>query len=421
MTDKYIDAYKEAIGCWLLKLNYTGDTRKKEFHDIDSKCASAVDFLWNTPKDLPNIHELNDWYYDEDITDYDAFIERIFGDEEKLSGVKPQPREINFINFHRLPQFDETDKRYIEYVSQRTGVVFKKSFNSQSYYGEKDGRIIRISDHLNNKSNQERYFFSQDADYVSAKINGENPFAHLKSGDSVIHSAIGVVKFISYNQEKEYLVVEYTDGTEHKIDEVKFSCNSENFATALDGTKKADNETNGFDLEILISKTSLSRSSDLPTAMQFSGILSKATRAFRNVSTTATSLRGIGANVDNTKQIIKLFEKKIAKWDKQPIDECCAFMLYVLSKIPPKEISRFGSYYVVDECGGAYRLRISTHNARSINFSSKKENYKIGLTFKSINDKNTFGSNKDIFYKEHVYYTETLTSDTLKSILFAAN
>ena len=180
--------------------------------------------------------------------------------------------------------------------------------------------------------------------------------------------------------------------------------------------KKADNEAD-FMLEIKISKTSLSQISDLQTTTGLSSGTQRATRAFRTISATATSLRGIVANIADIGDTIKIFENKINNWDNEPIESHYIFILYVLSKLPPKETSVSHSYYVVDEKDGNYRIRISSHNAKSINFLNKSGLYKVGITFKKKSESNSFESNTNIFYKENVYYTENTTSDTLKEIL----
>lgn len=186
-----------------------------------------------------------------------------------------------------------------------------------------------------------------------------------------------------------------------------------NFEGALDGTKKAVSETNDFCLELVISKNSLSRSSDLPTATQLSGVLSKATKAVP-YTLTAPMLGGLIANKNEIKQSIKDFEKKIALWDKKPISNEYAFLLFVLSKLP-HESSRNQSFYVIEE-NGNYRVRFSGHNALA-RYLSKNEQYKIGITFQSKDTPITFEPTFDVFYKEHVYYTEYLASDVLRDIL----
>ena len=186
----------------------------------------------------------------------------------------------------------------------------------------------------------------------------------------------------------------------------------------LQGTKKADSKADDFFMEIKISKNSLPNSSELQAATgSLRGFL-RAARAFPHISGTATTPRVLTANLNKKIEPIKVFEEKIRNWDNEPITDSAFFVLYVLSKLPPKEISRFGSYYVVDEIGGYYRVRFSlTHNAKAPNFLTKPEPYKFGITFVSKNKGNSFVAHPDVFYKEHVYYTESVTSDILRNIL----
>ena len=128
-------------------------------------------------------------------------------------------------NFIRDDSTLEEDKKFIDIVSAKTGIDFRKSVNSNSWYGMKDGKIIRISNHFNKKTNQEKYYFDQSPEYIAAKINGENPFASFKEGDKIVHSAskIGEVEFVSYDDKNGFVEVRLADGSIHKYDEVKFS------------------------------------------------------------------------------------------------------------------------------------------------------------------------------------------------------
>lgn len=166
-------------------------------------------------------------------------------------------------------------------------------------------------------------------------------------------------------------------------------------------------------MELVISKNSLSRPSDLPTATQLSGVLSKAAKAVP-YTLTAPMLGGLIANKNEIKQSIKDFEKKIALWDKKPISNEYAFLLFVLSKLP-HESSKNQSFYVIEE-NGNYRIRFSGHNALA-RYLARNEQYKIGITFQSKDTPITFEPTFDVFYKEHVYYTEYLASDVLRDIL----
>ncbi|MCQ2375066.1 MAG: hypothetical protein MJ069_04110 [Salinivirgaceae bacterium] len=120
------------------------------------------------------------------------------------------------------------------------------------------------------------------------------------------------------------------------------------------------------------------------------------------------------ANIENINKTIKIFERKIANWEKEPIADHLVFILYVLSKLPPLETSKNNSHYAVDELNGSYRIRISDHNAKSKNFIGKIGKCKVGITFKSKDEESSFIEHEKVFYKEHVYYTEYLASEVPK-------
>ncbi len=91
-SDGYIEAYKGALKKWLKYQNYKGDKRNTVYHILRDNADSAREFLWQTPDGLPNIMKIGDWYFDEDITDYDTMVERIFGG---LQGTKKAKRPTN--------------------------------------------------------------------------------------------------------------------------------------------------------------------------------------------------------------------------------------------------------------------------------------------------------------------------------------
>lgn len=154
----------------------------------------------------------------------------LFHIETDNNEVKPEPREISATDYQKNNAFIEHDQQFVDYISEKTGVSFKKNKNSNSWYGTKDGREIRISDHFNKRTDQDKYYFNEDADYIVAKINGVNPFEHLSQGDTIHHIVpkIGDVEFISYNKDKGFVEVRLSDGTIHKYDEEKFA-SPENF------------------------------------------------------------------------------------------------------------------------------------------------------------------------------------------------
>lgn len=144
---------------------------------------------------------------------------------------KPTTREISAMGYSQNNAFFAQDKKFIEYIEAGTGVRFTKNQNSNSWYGVKDGKEIRISDHFNKKTDQEKYYFNEDADYIVAKINGTNPFERYSKGDTIKHVRLGEVNFVSYNGEKGYIEVTLKDGCAHKYDEDRFAI-SDNFMKA---------------------------------------------------------------------------------------------------------------------------------------------------------------------------------------------
>ena len=144
--------------------------------------------------------------------------------------VKPEPREISATDYQKNNAFIEHDQQFVDYISEKTGISFNKNKNSNSWYGNKDGREIRISDHFNKRTDQDKYYFSEDADYIVSKINGVNPFKHFSQGDTIRHIVpkIGDVEFVSYDEDKGFVEVRLSDGTVHKYDEERFSL-PENF------------------------------------------------------------------------------------------------------------------------------------------------------------------------------------------------
>ena len=173
-----------------------------------------------------------------------------------------------------------------------------------------------------------------------------------------------------------------------------------------------ENQSNDIILEIKI--TSLPNPSK---GSATTGLLSSFSRAARaNAHTSiASSLRGLfDANIKSIQETIKIFEERILNWDKNPITDEYALLIYVLSKLP-YTISRTRSYYIT-EANGVYVLRLSGHNAKAKNFN-KNAKYKVGITIQSKDAPITFESKNNVYYKEHVYYSEYLTSDDLRDIL----
>ena len=142
--------------------------------------------------------------------------------------MKPTIRNISAMGYAQNNAFFEADKNFVEYIEEATGIKFRKNQNSNSWYGVKDSKVIRISDHFNKKTDQEKFFFNQDADYIVAKINGTNPFGRFSDGDSITHVRLGVITFLSYVAEEGYVEARLKDGSVHRYDEDRFAI-AENF------------------------------------------------------------------------------------------------------------------------------------------------------------------------------------------------
>ena len=180
------------------------------------------------------------------------------------------------------------------------------------------------------------------------------------------------------------------------------------------GQKKADGKTDGFLIEISIDKNSLPQSSDLyvPAGLLSCMFMGAKVEALKQVISTPT-LRGC-ANERNISESIAIFEEKIRHWHKKPIEGEFNFWMFVLSHLPHKT-SRNNSFYVVEE-SGKFKIRFSGHNALA-KYLNHNEKYKIGITFQSKDMPITFEPQKNIYYKEHVYYSEYLSSEVLCDIL----
>ena len=185
-------------------------------------------------------------------------------------------------------------------------------------------------------------------------------------------------------------------------------------------TKKADSKTDDFFMEIKISKNSLPNSSELQAATgSLRGFLRAAKIAAcpskkQPLAGSATPTPRVVANIKDIQDSINIFDEKIKNWEKSPITDEYAFLLYVLTKLP-HETSKNQSYYVIEE-NGNFRIRFSFHNAVA-KYLNKNVKYKIGITFQSKDTPITFEPTYNVYYKEHVYYTEYLASEVLCDIL----
>lgn len=128
------------------------------------------------------------------------------------------------INASENNKYIEFDSAFIKEVERLTGLKFKKNQNSNSWYANKDGKEVRISDHFNKKNDQEKYYFDQDPIYVARKINKENPFLDFKKGDIIKHNykKIGDVIFFNNSIDKEFVEI-VKNGEIKKFDETVFA------------------------------------------------------------------------------------------------------------------------------------------------------------------------------------------------------
>lgn len=80
-SQDYLDAYVEAVRCWLAFVTYKGDRRSRTYRLLESQSDEARDFLWVTPSgsNLPNFMVVSSLYYDEGIVDADEMLSVIFG------------------------------------------------------------------------------------------------------------------------------------------------------------------------------------------------------------------------------------------------------------------------------------------------------------------------------------------------------
>lgn len=128
------------------------------------------------------------------------------------------------ITDEKLKYYDET----IKYLEDETGVKFTKSKSSNSYYGEKNGLKIRISDHASKFAEKQYNIFHDSAIdlpfigitrlAMTRAINQTDPFINYKKGDTIKHKAqsIGIVTYLDSNYKKEWVLVKNKDGREVK-------------------------------------------------------------------------------------------------------------------------------------------------------------------------------------------------------------
>ena len=212
--------------------------------------------------------------------------------------------------------------------------------------------------------------FNADTMQLEGCLNGTNDFYALFSDDNDLLVDFGVgwnlrdVKRKAVEYMKEHNIqsafIEITDCEGEIKDTIDIDL-------GLQGTKKADSDADDFCLEIKISKNSLPLSSDKSTATgSLRGFLRAAKIAAcpskkQPLAGSATPTPRVVANIKDIQDSITIFEEKIKNWEKSPITDEYAFLLYVLIKLP-HEVSKNQSYYVIEE-NGNFRIRFSFHNA----------------------------------------------------------
>lgn len=125
----------------------------------------------------------------------------------------------------------------VKELERKLGVEFKLYEKTGSLYGTYKGKEIRLSNHPSKFD--ERKEGRIDLDYEALtlnqlihKIEGTDPFANSKKGDTVYHKMLGEMKFISSNPEKEYVEVETPEGRIVKYYSIMLSPNKDEFQKA---------------------------------------------------------------------------------------------------------------------------------------------------------------------------------------------
>ncbi|ODT35135.1 MAG: hypothetical protein ABS67_02800 [Niabella sp. SCN 42-15] len=157
------------------------------------------------------------------IAEFNAKIAKLLDD------AKRNPLRFAMgVGGYYLPENKNELENRINYISEKTGISFTKSKNTNSWYGEYKGNKIRVSDHFSkfeekNKNGKDFHFADSD-NAIIKQIKGENPFSEYKKGDKITHSyaPIGEVIFVSNNHKEGYVQVIDKDGNTRKFDEGKF-------------------------------------------------------------------------------------------------------------------------------------------------------------------------------------------------------
>jgi hypothetical protein len=109
----------------------------------------------------------------------------------------------------------------IEKIEVITGMKFRKSNNSDSYYGQYDGIVVRLSDHpskFNERADQigiasvDLNYNVLTPEYIASVIKNENPFNGMESGAIINHFRLGSMTFIDYTHSEKKVTVLTQDG-----------------------------------------------------------------------------------------------------------------------------------------------------------------------------------------------------------------
>jgi len=150
-------------------------------------------------------------------------ISQLLSQQEAVVKVEQKPDTVTANLDSPISNNSEMEST-IKYVSDKTGIKFTKSRDTNSWYGSNASfSKIRISDHPS-KFVEKQYNMGFKAIDLNLNhyakeamvhiLNGTDPFAKLKSGDKIQHASdiVGEVEYVSHNQEKESITVKTRDG-----------------------------------------------------------------------------------------------------------------------------------------------------------------------------------------------------------------
>lgn len=109
-----------------------------------------------------------------------------------------------------------TPKQLTEKITEATGLTFRPSITSNSFYCNE--RSIRVSDHYSKYTERKELVWGDkeaidlvnvDFEYAMKLINQNAFFSALVPGVTIrhIHNAVGPIEYISHNQDKGYVEV----------------------------------------------------------------------------------------------------------------------------------------------------------------------------------------------------------------------